>query len=175
MFYFNIIVEGGCSIPNAVRTEYDGKCLKLSGILLNLDGSRYVKDHIENLNISIPMTTPIASFLVSQTDDDLLLTDDEKQMNKDNLKRKHEDSDNDGTLSSGPSTSSSISSPQTKSIETTSLLRHFAYVCCVNVDETILENAELCGTNLAVKLMQMGADTILEEIRQKVPIIPIKQ
>jgi len=41
----------------------------------------------------------------------------------------------------------------------------------VNISETVLENAEICGTNLAVKLMQMGADSILEEIRQKVTII----
>jgi len=45
----------------------------MNGILLNLDGTHYVKDQIENSDLFIPMTTPIPSFLVSQTDDDLLL------------------------------------------------------------------------------------------------------
>ncbi|CAF2804855.1 unnamed protein product [Rotaria sp. Silwood2] len=164
-------IEGGCSIPNAVRTEYDGKGLTLNGILLNLDGSRYVKDHIENLDLTISMTTPIPSFLVSQTDDDLLLTDDDIQSHPINLKRKRADSNNDVILHPLSTTTSSTSSSTT--IENVPLLRHYAHVCSVNINETILENAELCGTNLAVKLMQMGADSILEEIRHNITITPI--
>ncbi|CAF3433484.1 unnamed protein product [Rotaria socialis] len=167
-------IEGGCSIPNAVHTEYNGTGLTVNGILLNLDGSRYVKDQIENSNLTVSMTTPIPSFLVSQTDDDLLLADDDTQPHGINLKRKRADSNGDDTLLPQPKTTASISSPPT-TVETSPLLRHFAHVCCVNINETILENAELCGTNLAVKLMQMGAGSILEEIRQNVPIIPMQQ
>jgi len=68
----------------------------------------------------------------------------------------------------------SISLPST-TIKNTPLFRHYAHVCGMNINETLLENAEICGTNLAVKLMQMGAGSILEEIRQKVTIIPIQQ
>ncbi|CAF1318887.1 unnamed protein product [Rotaria sordida] len=163
-------IEGGCSIPNAVRTEYNGNGLKINGMLLNLDGSRYVKDYIENSNLTISMTTPIPSFLVSQTDDDndLLLTDDNIQSHPINLKRKRTDSSSDVVLDPDSTTTSST-------IENVSLLRHYAHVCCINTHETILENAELCGTNLAVKLMQMGADSILEEIRHNVTITPIQQ
>jgi hypothetical protein len=57
-------------------------------------------------------------------------------------------------------------------IKSTPLLRHYAHVCGVNINETLLENAELCGTNLAVKLMQLGADSILEEIQQNAVVIP---
>ncbi|CAF0772881.1 unnamed protein product [Adineta ricciae] len=154
-------IEGGCSIPNAVRTEYHGKNLTINGILLNLDGSRSVKGHIENLDLTIPVTTPIPSFLVSSTDEDVLSsTEDETQPVRKTFKRKRVDSDADSSLS--PSIS----------MKTPPLLRHFAHVCGVNINETILENAELCGTDLAVKLIQMGADSILEEIHRKVTIIP---
>ncbi|CAF3561216.1 unnamed protein product [Rotaria sp. Silwood1] len=166
-------IEGGCSIPNAVRTEYNDKSLTINGILLNLDGSRYVKDHIENSNLTIPMTTPIPSFLVSQRDDDLLLTDDDTQSHQISFKRKRMDSDVD-VIPQPVSITISSSSPSTI-IENVPLLRHYAHVCCVNINETILENAELCGTNLAVKLMQMGADSILEEIRHKITITPIQK
>jgi len=140
----------------------------MKGILLNLDGSRYVKDQIENCDLSIPMTTPIPNFLVSQTDDDLLLIDDDIPSPRKSLKRKRVNSDADSVLPPPPppATESSIS------LENPPLYRHYAHVCGVNINETILENAEICGTNLAVKLMQMGADSILEEIRQKVTIIP---
>jgi hypothetical protein len=133
----------------------------MNGILLNLDGSRYVKDQIENSDLSIPMTTPMPNFLV----DDLLLIDDEIQSSsRKSLKRKRADSDAD----TAPMTTSSILP------ENSPLYRHYAHVCAVNINETLLENAEICGTNLAVKLMQMGADSILEEIRAKVTIIPIQ-
>jgi len=160
-------IEGGCSIPNAVRTEYNGKSLIMNGILLNLDGTHYVKDQIENSDLFIPMTTPIPSFLVSQTDDDLLLIDDDIQTTRKNLKRKRIDSDAE-TILSTPSVVTTSSIP----LENSPLYRHYAHVCGVNISETVLENAEICGTNLAVKLMQMGADSILEEIRQKITNIP---
>jgi len=137
-------------------------------MLLNLDGSRVVKDHIENCNLTIPMTTSIPTFLVPQTDDDLLLLDDEIQPSHTSLKRKRTDSDSDSVLLPPPSPE--VSSTAT---EVLPLLRHYAHVCGVNMNETILENAELCGTNLAVKLMQLGADTILEEIHQNTTIVPI--
>ena len=163
MFYF--LVEGGCSIPNAVRTEYNGKCLTINGILLNLDGSRFVKDQIENLDLSISVTTPRPNFLV----DDLLSSEDETQSPRKNLKRKRADSETDAD------TVVPLSPPVTTNLsETSPLYRHYAHVCAVNINETLLENAEICGTNLAVKLMQMGADSILEEIRTKVPIIPLQ-
>jgi hypothetical protein len=70
------------------------------------------------------------------------------------------------------STASSTGPSATTTTEVSPLLRHYAHVCGVNINEIVLENAELCGTNLAVKLMQMGADSILEEIRQHVVVIP---
>lgn len=146
-----LAVEGGCSIPNAVRTDYNGKGLIMHGILLNLDGSRYVKDQLDYADLSIPMTTPPLNFLVSSTDDDILSNDDDASTSRKNLKRKRVDSETE--------------------IEPSPLYRHYAYVCAVNTDSTILENAEICGTNLAVKLMQMGAASILEEIREKTAII----
>lgn len=134
----------------------------MHGILLNLDGSRFVKDQMEYVDLSIPMTTPQPSFLVSSTDDDGLSTDDDTSSPRKTLKRKHLDSE---TEVNPPVTTSSASD------EHSPLYRHYAYVCAVDVDSTILENAEICGTNLAVKLMQMGAASILEEIREQVPII----
>jgi len=128
------LVEGGCSIPNAVRTDYNGKSLSISGILLNLDGSRYVKDHIEIADVSIPLLTPPPTFLLHQTNNDN--DEEEEEEGKKGLDQ--------------------------------SLYRHFAYICAVNMNETILENAEISGTNLAVKLMQLGAGSILEEIHTKV-------
>lgn len=104
------------------------------------------------------MTTPRAKFLVSQTDDE----DDVSPSTKKSLKRKRVDS-NTETDPPTPAITIPSSSP---------LYRHFAHVCAVNMNETILENAEICGTNLAVKLMQMGANSILEEIREQLPIIP---
>jgi hypothetical protein len=202
------LVGGGCSIPNAVRTVYHDKGLLIDGILLNLDGSRLVKDHVENSDLTVPMTTTkhVSTFFVSHSDDDdLLLPDDDlqstdKSSNRRNLKRKRTESDTDSILIppppptatthvlSPPSLSSSTSQPPSPPLSTASLstpssattsttevvplLRHYAHVCGVNINETVLENAELCGTNLAVKLMQMGADSILEEIRQTVVVIP---
>jgi len=125
-----------------------------------------VTDQIENVDLSIPMTTPKPIFFVSQTDDDLLLTDDDIPSGQKTLKRKRIDSTADDILPSLPhATASSVS------LENPPLYRHYAHVCAVNINETILENAELCGTNLAVKLMQMGAGTILEDIRKKLSII----
>jgi hypothetical protein len=113
------------------------------------------------------MTTPMPNFLISQTDDDLLLTDDDIPSAQKTLKRKRVDSNADTVLSPPPpATISSVS------VENPPLYRHYAHVCGVNINETILENAELCGTNLAVKLMQMGAGTILDDIRQKLNILP---
>lgn len=165
-------IEGGCSIPNAVCTQYNGKSLKIKGILLNLDGSRYVKEQIENSNLTKPMTTPIPSFLVSSADDDLSLIDNEAQATQRNLKRKRVDSEADTT--SPPKRTHPVSLTSVAQ-ERAPLLRHYAHICVVNIDETLLENAEICGTNLAVKLMQMGADSILEEIHQNVTIIPTQQ
>jgi porphobilinogen deaminase len=189
IFTFSLfIVGGGCSIPNAVRTVYNDKGLTIYGILLNLDGSRFVKDSIKNSDLTVPMTTTKhgSTFFVSQSDDDLLLPDDDLQStngssNRINVKRKRTESDVDSILIPPPPPPmpqppspplSTSSSATTSTTEVVPLLRHYAHVCGVNINETVLENAELCGTNLAVKLMQMGADSILEEIRQNVVVIP---
>ena len=181
-------VGGGCSIPNAVRTECNGKGLVIDGILLNLDGSRFVKDHIEISDLTVPMATSKHSptFFASHSHYDALLFDDHiqsmdrffNQMNlKENNPKSHMNSVVVPALSTPcPPSTTQLSLPSqttastsalttTTATEVTPLLRHYAHVCCVNINETILENAELCGTNLAVKLMQMGADSILEEIR----------
>ena len=50
------------------------------------------------------------------------------------------------------------------------LPRHYAHVCAINIEAILLENAELCGTNLAVRLLQMGADSILEDIHRTLAI-----
>lgn len=192
-------IGGGCSIPNAVRTEYNEKGLIIDGVLLNLDGSRFVKDIVENPDLTVPMITTkhASTFIVSNSDDELLLPDDDLQstdgsLNRMNSKRKRIESDGDSILilpppstaqtplvvpqpPSPPLSTASVSTPSSATTSTTEvlpLLRHYAHVCGVNINETILENAELCGTNLAVKLMQMGADSILEEIQQSVVVIP---
>lgn len=124
-----------------------------------------MRDEIVNADLTIPLTSPVPSFLVSPADEDLLpSTDDEAQPIRKNLKRKRADSDNEDASAPPP-----LPPPEHKS---SPLLRHYAHVCAVDVNETLLENAELCGTNLAVKLIQMGADSILEEIHRKVTIIP---
>jgi hypothetical protein len=160
-------------------------------MLLNLDGSRFVKDYIENSDLTVPMTTKQHGprFFVSNSDDELLLLDDDIQStdgssNRMNLKRKRTESDVDSILIPPPpipapqppspplsTTSSSVPSTATTT-DVVPLLRHYAHVCSVNINETLLENAELCGTNLAVKLMQLGADSILEEIQQNAVVIP---
>jgi hypothetical protein len=179
--YILFIVGGGCSIPNAVCTIYNEKELIMDGILLNLDGSRFVKDHVKNSDLTVPMTTTKhgSTFFVSQSDDDLLLPDDDLQStdessNRMNLKRKRTKSHADSVLILPPipqSSSPPSSTTTTTTTEVVPLLRHYAHVCSVDINETLLENAELCGTNLAVKLMQLGADSILEEIRQNVVVI----
>lgn len=188
------LVGGGCSIPNAVRTEYIDKRLVIDGMLLNLDGSRFVKDHLENADLTVPMTTTKhgSAFFVPQSDDDLLLLDEDPSSTdpsgsqQGHLKRKRTESDADSVLAPPPTHAALplplVSSPPTSTTTTKTtaeatnevvpLLRHYAHVCGVNLNETILENAELCGSNLAVKLMQMGADSILEEIQQSVVVIP---
>ncbi|CAF1117193.1 unnamed protein product [Rotaria sordida] len=175
-------IGGGCSIPNAVRTVYNEKGLIIDGILLNLDGSRFVKDCVENSDLTISTTTTKngSTFFVSHSDDDLSLPDDDIQSidrysNGMNSKKQLTESNINSIHVPSPSTSTSQSSSPSLSTTTTEvvpLLRHYAHVCGVNINETILENAELCGTNLAVKLMQMGADSILEEIHQNVTVIP---
>ncbi|CAF4515593.1 unnamed protein product, partial [Rotaria sp. Silwood2] len=175
-------IGGGCSIPNAVRTIYNEKGLLIDGILLNLDGSRFVKDRIENSDLTIPMTTTKhgSTFFVSHTDDDLSLLEDGIQSidvssNRMNSKKEPTESNTnsmDTLISPTSIPQSSLSSLPIATTEVVPLLRHYAHVCGVNMNETVLENAELCGTNLAVKLMQMGADSILEEIHQHVTIIP---
>jgi hypothetical protein len=183
-----VLVGGGCSIPNAVRTVYNENGLLMDGILLNLDGSRFVRDRVENTDLTVPMTTTkhASTFFVSHSDDDLLLPEDDLQSsdessNRMNFKRKRTESDIDSILipppppPSPPLSTASLSTPSSATTSTTDvvpLLRHYAHVCGVNINETVLENAELCGTNLAVKLMQLGADSILEEIHQTVIVIP---
>ena len=157
----------------------------MDGMLLNLDGSRFVRDHVENSDLTVPMTTTkhVSTFFVSHSDDELILPDDDLlSSNRINLKRKRTESDTDSILLPppppppleplSPPLSTGSLSVNTSTTEVLPLLRHYAHVCGVNINETILENAELCGTNLAVKLMQMGADSILEEIQQTVVIIP---
>ena len=85
------LVGGGCSIPNAVRTTYTEKELVMDGMLLNLDGSRFVKDHVENLDLTIPITTTkhVPRFFVPHSYDELFLADDETQSAvRRNFKRK---------------------------------------------------------------------------------------
>ena len=148
------------------------------------------------------MTTSkhVSNLFDSHSDDDLLLPDDDLHSTNGSsirmsLKRKRTKSDIDSVLipppppppaplfssasttqpPSPPLSTASLSAPSSatsSTTEVTPLLRHYAHVCGVNINETILENAELCGTNLAVKLMQMGADSILEEIQQTVVVIP---
>jgi hypothetical protein len=171
-------------------------------MLLNLDGSRFVKDRVENSDLTVPMTSTKhgTTFFVPQTDDDFSSLDDDSPStdatHRINLKRKHTESDVDSIVLPPPlaevlpssslsvaikatttttrSESASEPVPSTTVISqgVITLLRHYAHVCAVNVNETLLENAELCGSNLAVKLMQMGADSILEEIQQNVVVIP---
>ena len=171
------LVGGGCSIPNAVRTEYTDKRLVIDGMLLNLDGSRFVKDHLENDDLTVPMTTTKhgSTFFVPQSDDDLLLLDEDllssdPSSQRVHLKRKRTESEIDSVLAPPLPLASATATATTT--EVVPLLRHYAHVCAVHLNETILENAELCGSNLAVKLMQMGADSILEEIQQSVVVIP---
>ncbi len=162
--------------------------------MLNLDGSRFVRDRVENTDLTVPITTTKhgSTFFVSNSDDDLLLPEDDLQSpdessNRMNPKRKRTESDMDSVLTpplppqppppppSPPLSTTSLSTPSSATTSTTDvvpLLRHYAHVCGVNINETLLENAELCGTNLAVKLMQMGADSILEEIKETVVVIP---
>ncbi|CAF3436384.1 unnamed protein product [Rotaria sp. Silwood1] len=175
-------IGGGCSIPNAVRTIYNEKGLLIDGILLNLDGSRIVKDRVENSDLTIPMTTTKhgSTFFVSHSDDDVSLLENNIQSidlssNRMNSKKQSTELDEKSISTSVSSTSapqSSLSLLPTETSEVVPLLRHYAHVCGMNINETVLENAELCGTNLAVKLMQMGADSILEEIHQNVTITP---
>ncbi|CAF3408815.1 unnamed protein product [Rotaria sp. Silwood1] len=175
-------IGGGCSIPNAVRTIYNEKGLLIDGILLNLDGSRIVKDRVENSDLTIPMTTTkhCSTFFVSHSDDDVSLLENNIQSidlssNRMNSKKQSTELDEKSISTSVSSTSapqSSLSLLPTETSEVVPLLRHYAHVCGMNINETVLENAELCGTNLAVKLMQMGADSILEEIHQNVTITP---
>jgi hypothetical protein len=143
---------------------------------------------MENTDLTVPMTTikHASTFFVSHSDDDLLLPEDDLQSsdessNRMNFKRKRTESDIDSILipppppPSPPLSTASLSTPSSATTSTTDvvpLLRHYAHVCGVNINETVLENAELCGTNLAVKLMQLGADSILEEIHQTVIVIP---
>jgi hypothetical protein len=152
-----------------------------------------VKDYVQNSDLTVPMTTTKhgSTFFVSHSDDELLLLDDDLQStdttsNRMKLKRKRNESDVDSILvlppppapepqpPTPPLSTASLSAPSiaTTTTEVVPLLRHYAHVCAVDINEVILENAELCGTNLAVKLMQMGADSILEEIRQSVVVIP---
>ncbi|CAF3550366.1 unnamed protein product [Rotaria socialis] len=177
-------IGGGCSIPNAVCTVYNEKELKIDGVLLNLDGSRFVKDCVENLDLTKPMviTKGGSSLFVSSTDNDFLSLDDDTppidgSSNPMNSNQSHNKSDIDSIRIFNPSSSIplSVTSTETTTTEVAPLLRHYAHVCGVNINETILENAELCGTNLAVKLMQMGADSILEEIQQRVTTISSMQ
>ncbi len=182
LIFFDFTVGGGCSIPNAVRTTYNEKSLVIDGILLNLDGSRFVRDRVRNSDLTVPMTTTKhgSKFFVSHSDDELLLLDDDLHTsNRMHLKRKRTQSDIDSILipppppaPQPPSPPLSTASSSGNTTEVVPLLRHYAHVCGVNINETLLENAELCGTNLAVKLMQMGADSILEEIHQTVVVIP---
>ena len=163
-------------------------------MLLNLDGSRFVKDYVKNSDLTVPMTTTKhgSTFFVSHSDDELLSFEDDIQStdtnsNRMNLKRKRTESNIDSILipppaphvpqpPSPPLSTASLTGPSattpTTTTEVSPLLRHYAHVCGVNINEIVLENAELCGTNLAVKLMQMGADSILEEIHQNVVVIP---
>lgn len=150
-------------------------------MLLNLDGSRFVKDQVENFDLTRPMATTKngSSFFVPYADDNLLLLNDEGSIINDSLdhtnseKVNHnKDMDSKHIFIPESSISLSVQSIEPANTQTTPLLRHFAHVCSVNINETVLENAELCGTNLAVKLLQMGADNILEEINQNVTIIP---
>ena len=138
-----------------------------------------------------------SQFFVPQTDDDLSLVEDDNAAadsshQRLDLKRKRIESESESialppplastttaatTATTSTSTESKSSIDETQSAkqtttETVPLLRHFSHVCAVNIDETLLENAELSGTNLAVKLMGMGADSILEEIHQHVVVIP---
>ena len=157
----------------------------MDGILLNLDGSRLVKDHLENPDLTVPMTTTKhgPTFFVPHTDDDLLSIDDDLQSidgapNRTGLKRKRTESEVDALVLPPPAfpqtstVTGAAAATTTTTNEAVPLLRHYAHVCGVNINETILENAELCGSNLAVKLMQMGADSILEEIHQRSVVIP---
>lgn len=166
---------------------------------MNLDGTRFVRDRVENLDLTVQRTSTKhgSTFFVPQNNEQLLAEESSANRQTSTIrKRKRSESDVDSILLSPPrppppppssaSSASSVESPSKMTTadafqvdssndsvdsiktdnETVPLLRHYAHVCAVNIDETILENAELSGSNLAVKLMQMGADSILEEIHQ---------
>ncbi|CAF0789204.1 unnamed protein product [Didymodactylos carnosus] len=163
-------IGGGCSVPNAVRTQYDGKELIIDGILLNLDGTKFVKDRIVDSDLTISKNSLRGNIKFFVQKDDVPIIENktldvptEGEDLVPNLKRKRTSEEDD--VSGFPTSK--------KALIKEPLYRHFAHVCCLDIDETILENAELCGTNLAVRLSQLGAESILEEIRQSVTVHPI--
>ncbi|CAF0766850.1 unnamed protein product [Didymodactylos carnosus] len=178
-------IGGGCSVPNAVQTQYDGKELIIDGILLNLDGTKFVKDRIIYSDITLPRRKLQINRSVSIKRDNSPVTGNDGKYStaerveiakrRLNLKRKHANEDFDdeevNNNNNNDDGGNKLSIIQTKSNATTTLYNQYLHVCCLNIDETLLKNAEHCGVKLAMKLNQKGASNILQEIKQSLPLL----
>ena len=158
-------LEGGCSAPVGVTSRVTSNSIMLEGIVLDLDGTRRIKDKFEIQFNSYDTNCPILSLMNER----FRLSGPNKTEEYIPKKRKigKRSLSYDSNLESvkkekniGTQTDLAVTKFEDK--------KHFCYLIDMNIDENKLMKSELCGLHLAEKLKEQGADVLISEVKAQV-------
>lgn len=152
-------LEGGCSAPVGVVSKVTENSILLEGVVLDLCGQQRVYDKFEIQFSNARLNDcPMASKLPEPAKLNLKHKLDETEDEPDEFKKVKSNDELETTTNNNDETAKE----EEKSI------KHFSFIVDLNIDQSKMIKAELCGLHLAQKLKDKGADVLIRECKEQV-------
>jgi len=152
-------LEGGCSAPVGVVSKVTENSILLEGVVLDLCGQQRVYDKFEIQFSNARLNDcPMASKLPEPAKLNLKHKLDETEDETDEFKKVKSNDELETTSNNNDETAKE----EEKSI------KHFSFIVDLNIEQSKMIKAELCGLHLAQKLKDKGADVLIRECKEQV-------
>lgn len=152
-------LEGGCSAPVGVVSKVTENSILLEGVVLDLCGQQRVYDKFEIQFSNARLNDcPMASKLPEPAKLNLKHKLDETEDEPDEFKKVKSNDELETTTNNNDETAKE----EEKSI------KHFSFIVDLNIEQSKMIKAELCGLHLAQKLKDKGADVLIRECKEQV-------
>lgn len=152
-------LEGGCSAPVGVVSKVTENSILLEGVVLDLCGQQRVYDKFEIQFSNARLNDcPMASKLPEPAKLNLKHKLDETEDERDEFKKVKSNDELETTTNNNDETAKE----EEKSI------KHFSFIVDLNIEQSKMIKAELCGLHLAQKLKDKGADVLIRECKEQV-------